>query len=303
MERAFMVLDEPLKKIRFLNFLIGVLILVTALFTARSFLAFSFAAKGSLMNTSVVEEEPLHPMLPPESIMKYAPIVEKNPFGPSMEFRALEGGTAKTAVPGSPSELLLFGTAMGPENLSYAVFADKSKPAPLRQELFARGDEVYNYGTLTKITNQYVELSQGAKTFTIPVVETEDLHGPDHRTLSASPSNTQFARRINEKQYLLDQRKVQQAFNKPEQILSDARLYPNMVNGNHEGFRVLEVKRGGLYEELGLKNRDILLRINGLDLTSPQAAMQAMSALKGMNTVNLDIIRGGENMTLNYQVR
>jgi hypothetical protein len=31
--------------------------------------------------------------------------------------------------------------------------------------------------------------------------------------------------------------------------------------------------------------------------------MQAMSALKGMNTVNLDIIRSGEKMTLNYQVR
>ncbi|MEF9475128.1 MAG: hypothetical protein L0958_00180 [Candidatus Mariimomonas ferrooxydans] len=63
------------------------------------------------------------------------------------------------------------------------------------------------------------------------------------------------------------------------------------------------MKPGGIYQNLGLRNRDVLLRINGLDLSTPEAAMQAMSALKGMNTINLDIIRNGSKMTLGYQIR
>jgi general secretion pathway protein C len=259
------MVDYPLKKLRFINIIIALLALISALLLTRTIITISFSKKETHTNKILSEQKQDFALKTTENIMRYAPIVEQNPFGSPMQFNPIVREKERISNQGSPTELLLFGTVTGPEKLSYAIFTDKSKPSPVRQELFTLSEEVYNYGTLTNIKKDFVELTQGAN--------------------------------------VLDQRKVQQALSNPEQVLSDARLYPNMKNGKHEGFRVLEVKRGGLYEELGLKNRDVLLNINGLNLTSPQAAMQAMSALKGMNTVNLDIIRSGKKMTLNYQVR
>jgi general secretion pathway protein C len=235
-----------------------------------------------------------------KDIMAYASILENNPFGPPLEFKPLDGVKITSRPQASRSELVLYGTVTGPESLSYAIISDKSRPSRARQDLFAHGDEVFVYGTLTKIQNDSVEITQDGNSFTVYLFDINKLQSKSN-TRTAAPGS--MVRKINEKQYLLDQRKVQQALNNPEQVLSDARLYPNINNGNHEGFKILEVKRGGIYEELGLRNRDVLLRINGLDLASPEAAMQAMTALKGMKTVNLDIIRSGSKMTLNYQIR
>ncbi|TNF54619.1 hypothetical protein EP227_03980 [bacterium] len=292
-----------MKKLRFINITIALLALISVLLLTRTLITLSSSKNEAYTKKLLNEQKQDFALKTTDNIMQYAPIVEKNPFGSPMEFNPIVREKERIGKQGSPTELLLFGTVTGPEKFSYAIFTDKSQPSPVRQELFTLGEEVYNYGTLTSIKKDSVELKQGTKTYTIPIVEAEGLHTKKLNTNYTSQSSSQFAKKINEKQYVLDQRKVQQALSNPEQVLSDARLYPNMKNGKHEGFRVLEVKRGGLYEELGLKNRDILLNINGLNLTSPQAAMQAMSALKGMNTVNLDIIRSGKKMTLNYEVR
>ncbi len=116
-------------------------------------------------------------------------------------------------------------------------------------------------------------------------------------------SQISFAKKVSERNYILDSRKVQQSLENPEQILTDARLLPNIKNGKQEGFIISEVVNGGLYHSLGLRNGDILLRINGLEISNPEVAIQAMSALRGMNRVGLDIIRNGKNMSMDYQIK
>ncbi|MBI5050370.1 MAG: hypothetical protein HZC11_05770 [Nitrospirae bacterium] len=76
-----------------------------------------------------------------------------------------------------------------------------------------------------------------------------------------------------------------------------------MHDGRQEGFTLSEIKPGGLYDSLGLRNSDVLLNVNSLEISSPDVAVQAMSALRGMDRVNLDIIRNGEKITMTYQIR
>jgi general secretion pathway protein C len=89
----------------------------------------------------------------------------------------------------------------------------------------------------------------------------------------------------------------------PAQIMTDAKLIPNMVNGKPDGFILQEIRKNGVYDNLGMKNGDILLRINGSNISTPENALQTFMALKGMDKVQLDIIRDGNRMTLNYQIR
>jgi general secretion pathway protein C len=290
------------KQLRTINIVIIVLIFLALLLCTRKILAFSLESvsyRKTIVNEQKQSDDSDRSV---HTIMMYAPVAERNPFGAPVKFQP--AGNVQTVHRSQRpfSDLLLFGTVTGPDDLSYAIFADKSQTSA-GQELFAFGEDVYDYGRLTEIREDSVELTRGTEKHTIPIVEDpvpgKGRSGPGR----VSGVRSDLARQINEKQYLLNQEKVLEALNKPEQILSDARLYPNIKDGNQEGFRVLEVKRGGIYEDLGLKNRDVLLRINGLNLKGPESAMQAMSALKGMNTINLDIIRNGENMTLTYQIR
>lgn len=291
------MLKPSLKKLRIINYVLIALILFSALLLSRNIVRVSFSEKIS--NKTAIPYKKESELRKIRGIMSYAPILEQNPFGKSMKLTPI---AAKHHIKkhGSLAELILVGTVVGPEKLSYAIFEDKSRQDTLRQEIFAYGEIVHGYGTLTKIEREWVELTQGTGTSKIYIT---DPHKNGMGKIQTASSQTSFVKKISDKQYMLDQRSVQQALNNPEQILTDARLLPNIINGRQEGFRILEVKKGGLYHSLGLRNGDILLRVNNLEISQPEVAIQAMSALRGMNTVDLDIIRNNAKITMTYQIR
>jgi general secretion pathway protein C len=96
---------------------------------------------------------------------------------------------------------------------------------------------------------------------------------------------------------------VRKAIENPNQIMTEARLLPYVVEGDVQGFVLSEVKSGGLYDSLGLRNGDVLVRVNDYEISTPESALQAFTALKGMDQVQLDVIRHGSAMTLTYQIR
>jgi general secretion pathway protein C len=86
-------------------------------------------------------------------------------------------------------------------------------------------------------------------------------------------------------------------------MMTDARLRPNLNSGKEEGFILSEVKPGGIYHSLGLQDGDVLLRINEYDISNPERALQAFTALKGLERVQIDLIRRGSKMTMTYQIK
>jgi general secretion pathway protein C len=324
------MLESPLKNLRIINYLLIGLIFFALLLFIRGIISKGISkqipstpllisplargdtegSKEGMGGFAVTKNWIPHQVR--NDILVYAPILEQNPFGTPMKLTPLATerqtvGDSFRKKPAALSELSLVGTVVGDKNLSYAIFVVDSTHREERanldapgQELFALGKNVYDYGTLTKIEKGWVELTQGANTYTIAII---DPYVKEIQAKTTESLQTSFAKKISEGQYLLDQRKVQQALNNPEQILTDARLLPNIQDGRQEGFRISEVRPGGLYESLGIRNGDILLRVNNLEISNPDVAVQAMSALRGMNTVNLDIIRDGSRITMSYQIR
>jgi general secretion pathway protein C len=86
-------------------------------------------------------------------------------------------------------------------------------------------------------------------------------------------------------------------------MMTDARLKPNITDGKEEGYVLSEVKTGGIYQSLGLQDGDVLLRINDYDISNPERALQAFTALKGLERVQIDLIRSGSKMTMTYQIK
>ncbi|MBI4826891.1 MAG: hypothetical protein HY807_10815 [Nitrospirae bacterium] len=304
------MLQFSLKKLRVINYFLFALILIAALFTARAVISF-FAYKDSGISSAPLNINSGDSAAKPADITQYSSIVIKNAFGPPMIFHTItppETAKTETYVQEIPaSDLTLTGTAVGPKKMSYAVFEGNAITSPGRQEVFAYGDTIYNYGTLDEISADSVTIRQGANTHILKMIESFSnvINYPaentqsDKNTGSADP----FVKKVGKRQFQLDKKQVEDSINNPEKILTDARLLPNFVNGKQEGYKISEVKPGGLYESIGLKNGDVLIRVNSLEISSPEVAIQTMSALRGTNNVNLDIIRNNEKMSLNYQIK
>ncbi len=88
-------------------------------------------------------------------------------------------------------------------------------------------------------------------------------------------------------------------------VLMQARAVPNRDpnTGEINGFRILDMQPGSIYEQLGLKPMDVLKGVNGEPIDSVQKAMEMYNTLKNGNQVKLQVERGGKNDTFTYDVK
>jgi type II secretion system protein C len=271
-----------------INILLALLLVATALFFIRDVLSTIFPRKEN----PLYQEKKVQ-AAPPVGLMDYALIMKKNPFGfPAGELKPISAVTEATA---SPSEIILIGTVAGRRDSSYAIFADSTG----QQEVFRPGARVFGTGTLKKVEKASVTINSGGKDLVIKLSDIATVKEIKAGGMPVSP----FGRRTGAMAYQLDQRAVQRAIEKPDQILTDARFVPYIVDGMQQGFILREVRPGGIYQSLGLRNEDILLRINEYAISNPEAALQAFTALKGIDRAELDIIRNDSKMTMSYQIR
>ena len=80
------------------------------------------------------------------------------------------------------------------------------------------------------------------------------------------------------------------------------RVTPHTIQGTPSGFRLTRL-RPGLLQRIGLINGDVLQRVNGLDINSPEEALKAYQAVQSETTVRLEILRRNSPTTLTYEIR
>ena len=80
------------------------------------------------------------------------------------------------------------------------------------------------------------------------------------------------------------------------------RVTPHSIQGKPSGFRLTRL-RPGLLQRIGLINGDVLQRVNGLDVNSPEEALRAYQVIQSEPTVRLEILRRNSPTTLTYEIR
>lgn len=230
-----------------------------------------------------------------KGLQEYTGIMQNNPFG-------FQGGQLKElSVPKegfiSHSDITLVGTISGPPARSYAIFSDRTG----RQEVFKIGESVFGAGKLKVVDKDRVIITESGKEVKIPIAEI--LTVKEVNPSESAVATSEFARNVGKGTFIVDQKRVLNALENPNQLMTDARLQPNFINGKQEGFTLREVRNGGIYQSLGLLNGDVLLRINDYNISNPENALQAFTALRGMDRVQVDIMRSGTRMTMTYQIR
>lgn len=239
-----------------------------------------------------------------DDLMAYAPILAKGLFGKATQ-GVLTPVLAKSTEKNQPAafnqaDYILLGTVQGSFRESFALI---QKVSLKEERVFRLGDSVFDAGSLVTVKKEYVEVLSGTvktkiMTPTAPVTKTD--------TASPAPgtqAGNTLASQTGAGSYVIDQRLLNASLDNIGQAMTDARLLPSMKDGKVEGFRASEVKPKGIFGTIGIKNGDVLLRMNDFPIDSPEKAIQSFASLKGQSRIRLDLIRDGQPTTFNYDIR
>ena len=86
-------------------------------------------------------------------------------------------------------------------------------------------------------------------------------------------------------------------------LLSQARVSPHFSNGKPDGFKISEIVKGSLYEEIGLLNGDIIKSVNGESVTGAEQAMRMYRELQSATFIDVEVERNGTMQQISYVIQ
>lgn len=187
-----------------------------------------------------------------------------------------------------------------------------------KQETYGIGDKITGTrATLESVANDRVLIKQSGR------LETLMLDGFKYNKSSAantgvSRSKTKPARGkaapIKRSANVVDQRhnkalshsalQLKNDINKdPGKITDHLKIIPKRSQGKIIGYQLMPGRNPAFFQSSGLKSGDIAVQMNGLDLTIPSEAAQALQALKQDTELSLLVERGGEITEILFSIQ
>ena len=90
--------------------------------------------------------------------------------------------------------------------------------------------------------------------------------------------------------------------NEPMKIFEHVRFVPVRSREGLKGYRVLPQKNRELYNKLGIRPSDLVTAVNGVPLNNTQEAMKLMQTLQDAQSLQVDIVRGGQPQSLTFSL-
>lgn len=122
---------------------------------------------------------------------------------------------------------------------------------------------------------------------------------PPKKADETSPLEVQ---RIGPGEIAVSRRSVEAALSNLMKHSRDQRIIPHFVKGRPVGFELLNIRPGSLARPLGLRNGDVLQRVNGYDLTDVEKLLGLHEKLLA-GPIVVDYLRRGrrETLTINLE--
>lgn len=102
--------------------------------------------------------------------------------------------------------------------------------------------------------------------------------------------------------FTIPKAEVDKALANLSRLYTDIRAVPYFKNGKANGFKLINVRGGSLFEKLGLRRGDILKSINGTVLDI-QSGLQTFNNLKNESSFTLEVERRGVEQAFSYQIQ
>lgn len=241
------------------------------------------------------------PPKPPrrDSLTNYQPIINHNIFNSSMRNKAENIPTISQTRTRATTKWQLIGTLSGGDR-PLATLKDSTGTAT-----YQRDEELPDGATLSAIDRNRIELHYpGGRIQVLEVIKDEKKSGTSSRNKTKIAQK--FEQEINslgDNRWQIPALVAEDARANIGKLLKQVQASPYMEGNQTTGFQIRRLKSGSLIARIGLKRGDILRKINGLELDSPEKALQIFAQLRQSKQISIDLERRGKAMTFAYEIR
>jgi len=238
---------------------------------------------------------------------QYAIVSERNLFGGS--------GTGQQA--GSADGVNLDDIPLALKNLGLKLVGTVFTGVPAEslafiEDLTARKQETYREGDrvkqvlVKKILRQSVIINTGKRDEMLSMEEPEETAGkpgapgptaryqPPRPPVPTTPPSTSTT---------LQRQEVESSLTDLNQLMQQVRIRPYLEANKPAGFLVSDIKPGSIFAKMGLRNGDVVQKINDQNISSPEQAIELYQGLMEGGEIALEIKRGQKSEKINYEVQ
>jgi general secretion pathway protein C len=175
------------------------------------------------------------------------------------------------------------------------VFGDKS--TAIIEDLDSKMRGVYRLRDAIKgyiisvIEADSVTLTSGSRSFTLTLVSGGD-----------QPDADSFFTKIDDSTWLVSADKASDMVSNIDQYAGQIIAFQHREHGEAAGFKIRHLKEGNDFEKLGLKNNDIIKRVNGLEVNDLTDVLKAVYQLSDETEFTVEVERGEGTQDLNYRL-
>jgi len=180
----------------------------------------------------------------------------------------------------------------GNSDFGYAIVATKSNPK--KTEIISIGEKYQGY-TLKGIALNYVTFIRNNKEYILKL---------DSPTTKQAVVSSVSKQKVEEENgfHTVSRDEINYYIKNPTKIWKDISIQEIKKGSKIVGFKVTKVRKNSKMDTLGLKRGDIILKANGIALTSYSAAIKLYQNFKQLDSLSLLIKRGNEEKELLYEI-
>jgi len=109
--------------------------------------------------------------------------------------------------------------------------------------------------------------------------------------------------KVDENNYVISRDELDKQLSNLNSIATQARIVPSFKNGVANGFKLFSIRPGSIYSKIGIQNGDVIRKINGYEINSPDKALEVYAKLKESSKVEIELERGGQTTTKSYSIQ
>jgi len=173
-----------------------------------------------------------------------------------------------------------------------------------KTETFMVGDKVQN-AEILEIEREKVIVLNGSRREYINNEAGDGSAPPPPVAAAVAPAAASGTgiRALSDNEYEVPRAEIDKTLSNLNDVAMQARIVPAFKDGQAHGFKLFSIRPDSIYSKIGVQNGDVIRRINGYDLNSPEKALEVYSKLKEAGRIEIELERNGSVLRKTYTIR
>lgn len=235
-------------------------------------------------------------------VPKPEPVVTE-PMAPKIDLNA--------AAVKSPLRVKLLGTLVSEGNPQWSV-ASIQDIVTLKTNTYMIGDHVQGAEVVEIERLRVIVINNNRKEYIDGTPGDGAGAPPPAPVVSAKPVNDgpppsvalgTGVKQLTDNDYEIPRAEIDKTLANLNDVAMQARIVPAFKDGVAQGFKLFSIRPDSIYSKIGIQNGDVIKRINGFDLNSPEKALEIYSKLKESSRIDIEVERNGASVRKTYNVK